>query len=824
MKKYAPYILIFIILVGLFSPMVQVNAQADSPACQAAKAKLVTDQIDKPALVIADQAAAASACATTTQNIATTTGTAPPTSINCTYQTDTGPVTQPLSPSDCTKAGGVEAASTPAPGAAAVAAAPSEFQKYIGDHGCGLGITDHSSLYPGCFIALTYGLFYVVPSWLLYLSAYFFNVLISITLFSKLFAGSTFIPSAWGIVRDLSNIFFILILLYIAVRLILGLGGSESKKMIAKVIIIALLINFSMFFTEVVIDTTNVLALIFYNKLNVNTTNADGSKRAYDAVSGEKIDVAGGMVNSFDATRLVSADFFALAKKHPPVNGKPVADDADVAPGILIGMTIIAGALMFFAAYCFFMAGISFLGRMIELFVLIIFSPFAFMSSTIPLLNDVDYLGWKSWLGRLLKVSFMAPVFMFFMYFIFLLISAKPSLFGNLVDTSKQSLVETILLVIIPALIVLILLLKATDFAKKGGGKIGEVIMTGAKMAGGLAIGAATGGAALLGTGIIGGQASRVANDDELRRKAAGGEGVTEKEQRGAQRRLTLANSLSKSSFDFRQTGVGKFAAKKSGMDFNQGTAALGVGADKFKGGRAGQIERKGEEQQKTQKSYELIGREAIEKQSLRKAKYEDDLAQEKARPRGSAERAFDEKKFKSDYEAGKYMAIGGKTVKVEPGSVGTPKEVNDYRRTAYANSLDTEAEKEKARGAVKTFFNDWYEGSKKMAATPGGLATTAAVGVATGGIGVIGAVVGGGFISALKQSLNVRATNPQVVAAVRKGEDPNKKLVDELKKMTAGGQSDSAKLSEVAKKMTGGGTTANPTPPPATPPSGPVH
>src|SRR3990167_4837671 len=108
---------------------------------------------------------------------------------------------------------------------------------------------------------------YVFPSFILALVAYFFNILIGVTVNST-FLDSSFVSKAWGVVRDLSNIFFILILLYIAVKIILDLGGSEAKKMIAKVIIIALLINFSMFFTHVVIDSSNILALVFYNKLD----------------------------------------------------------------------------------------------------------------------------------------------------------------------------------------------------------------------------------------------------------------------------------------------------------------------------------------------------------------------------------------------------------------------------------------------------------------------------------------------------------------------------------------------------------------------------
>src|SRR3989344_6602059 len=67
------------------------------------------------------------------------------------------------------------------------------------------------SIFPGCLIQLLYYVLYVFPAFLLGLVAYFFNILIYITLDSALLIKSIFISNAWAIVRDLSNIFFILI-------------------------------------------------------------------------------------------------------------------------------------------------------------------------------------------------------------------------------------------------------------------------------------------------------------------------------------------------------------------------------------------------------------------------------------------------------------------------------------------------------------------------------------------------------------------------------------------------------------------------------------
>ena len=53
------------------------------------------------------------------------------------------------------------------------------------------------------------------------------------------------VVAGWVIVRDICNMFFILILLVIAFATILRVEGYDIKKMIPKLIIMAVLINFS---------------------------------------------------------------------------------------------------------------------------------------------------------------------------------------------------------------------------------------------------------------------------------------------------------------------------------------------------------------------------------------------------------------------------------------------------------------------------------------------------------------------------------------------------------------------------------------------------
>ena len=512
----------------------------------------------------------------------------------------------------------------------------------------------------GCIARIFYWLFYAIPNLLLNVAGNFFNVIVALTLYSDLYDKATFVGNAWAIVRDFSNIFFILILLYIGIKVILGLGGTDVKKMIAHVIIMALLINFSMFMTKIVIDTSNILALIFYNKINVATTK-DGKTIEPNYLSvlskDRDKDISGGMMGYFDPTRILTQEFFDNFREKTytfSIKGAALATGTGALVGNLIpipgvgagigavtglvgyalsgfansiplavsaGFIVLAGSIIIFATYCFFIAGISFLGRLIELWVLIIFSPFAFVSFTIPLLKNVEYIGWDAWLKRLLTVSFMAPIFMFFMYFIFMII--KSNIFISLLarpNPKEQLWMETIILMVIPALIILILLHQATKFAKKGAGALGEVLMKTAGIATGLVIGGGLGLAAKTGQTFLGEAGKRIFESKGLKDAEKGG-------SRFARSLRSFAGGddgkggMAGSSFDARKGIVG------GGLKSLSAVTGLNLGADsKFlsseAGGHMADLKRK-DEKRKARAEGLKVSENEKEKQELNKAQEE---------------------------------------------------------------------------------------------------------------------------------------------------------------------------------------------------------
>lgn len=154
-------------------------------------------------------------------------------------------------------------------------------------------------------------------------------------------------------------------------------------------------------------------------------------------------------------------------------------------------------------------------------------------------------------------MSFMAPIFMFFLYLIFKLVHAK--IFNSILqpNNGESGLVTTLLLVLIPAMIILAMLLKAADFAKKGGGQFGEMAIGAGKMVAGLAVGGAAGlalgAAAGAARATVGGGGGYVAN------KAA-----SKANQFAAWSEKKFGTSLGANKLASGFTGVGAMAQKSS--------------------------------------------------------------------------------------------------------------------------------------------------------------------------------------------------------------------------------------------------------------------
>ena len=117
----------------------------------------------------------------------------------------------------------------------------------------------------GCVGQIIWGLIYIPSTYIIALAGWLFDITLAFTLSTKIL-NLGFAKNGWVVTRDLANMFFIFILLYIAIATILEIAAYNAKALLARLIIVALLLNFSLFFTRVIIDASNILALAFYDQ------------------------------------------------------------------------------------------------------------------------------------------------------------------------------------------------------------------------------------------------------------------------------------------------------------------------------------------------------------------------------------------------------------------------------------------------------------------------------------------------------------------------------------------------------------------------------
>ena len=358
--------------------------------------------------------------------------------------------------------------------------------------------------FTGCLAQAIYYILFVPVSWVFALSGQFFDKVFEYSLDNASY-DVAFVTNGWGVVRDFCNMFFIFVLLYIAIATILDLNHFKTKEMIINVIIIGVLINFSMLATHVMIDASNILARVFYNSDTIKITSKTSNLMFDDSKDGT-IPLSMALVNKFDPQALV-----LQGHKHMDTNSYKTTggtntevavpdENSEIGTGTFIIITLMSTIMSVFGIIMFMSVGLIFVARVIALWFAIIFSPLAFFSYMVPQLSGMKMFGWKNWWPETLKLCFLAPIFMFFLYLIIAFLDQAMSL-GDL-DSAKG--MRWWILITVPFIFIIMLMSKAKEIAKEYSGSLGQSITNGLAAAGGLALGGGAAMIALGGRNIIG--------------------------------------------------------------------------------------------------------------------------------------------------------------------------------------------------------------------------------------------------------------------------------------------------------------------------------
>lgn len=372
------------------------------------------------------------------------------------------------------------------------------------------------------------------------------------------------ITTAWATLRDIANMCFIFVLLYAAFKTMFDANFGNFQTTIKNIIIVALLINFSLFFSKVVIDASNIVAIGFYKSIVSNTTSL-----AVNTASGGKTST---QIKGISAAYM---NVLGLQNWYSP----NILTNSTMSAGQVLIVGIMSSIFLLVTAVIFLISGIMFLARFIILIFLMILSPLALIAYIIP--GQEEYF--KKWKSSLIDQSFFAPIF-FALTWVALKIADAPGFLGSLgagVDGATKDYTKLITestptatalvlnYVIVIGFAIAALVISKAMATRGATGKYFEGLTgaMGANKVAGVVGGATLGGAAALGRRTIGAGASRVARNTGFQ-KFAGKYWIGQKALEGTEK-------VAKSSFDVRQTKnvgsalqktpLGSFGAGKTG-------------------------------------------------------------------------------------------------------------------------------------------------------------------------------------------------------------------------------------------------------------------
>lgn len=220
------------------------------------------------------------------------------------------------------------------------------------------------------------------------------GVLMNVAAYSD-FIDAQAISKGWVVVRDVCNMFFVVILLVIAFATILGQEEYGAKKMLPKLIMAAVLINFSKMICGLMIDAASVVMLTFVN--------------AFSAIG------AGNILDVLGITKVTKLD-----------------PNADVTFGTIVSAYIFGLLYVIIAT----VVVASMLGmlvmRIVMIWILVVLSPLAFFLQAVPGKGQ-QYASqwWTKWSSNLI----VGPVIAFFLWLSFASLQATgnvtPGLGGN---------------------------------------------------------------------------------------------------------------------------------------------------------------------------------------------------------------------------------------------------------------------------------------------------------------------------------------------------------------------------------------------------------
>jgi len=282
------------------------------------------------------------------------------------------------------------------------------------------------------------------------------------------FVNNTAVQDIWNVLRNFMNLALVLILVFIAIATILGIKKYRWQETLWKLLIVALLINFSLIIPGIILDTSHLITFTFLNLAKVDNLNVANSMmkalsmEEFARADKYKLSMIDDITASYDsATKetTVEATGWGLGM------GKSMITAAFL---LLIGIFVIIALVAIFFTMIF---------RAFMIIALLCVAPIAFASWVLP--NTAGL--WKTWWHHFLKWYTFAIIFALMLYIgIYIMNGIELGTAGLAEKDIKIGLIATVVQMVLFSMF----LVGGLIFSIQGGGAFSKIVMQQASKAG----------------------------------------------------------------------------------------------------------------------------------------------------------------------------------------------------------------------------------------------------------------------------------------------------------------------------------------------------
>jgi len=212
---------------------------------------------------------------------------------------------------------------------------------------------------------------------------------------------------AWVAIRDLMNLAIVAGFIAVGISTILQVAQYNASKFLTRLIIAALLVNFSFFFAGAMIDAANFVTVkIYESKIFQSNCVISDIAVAGSEVPGTRISTAD--ICTISNAFMVSTKLGTLEDLNK-LSGSGGLTEGSRSYDLKFLILALFGSILFFVAgFVFFAAGILLIGRFVALILLLVTSPLGIAGTQIPYIDKYAGKWWSEFTSQVL----FAPTYM----------------------------------------------------------------------------------------------------------------------------------------------------------------------------------------------------------------------------------------------------------------------------------------------------------------------------------------------------------------------------------------------------------------------------